>query len=80
MSKYGFFSDPYFPVFRLNTGKYGPEKSPYLDIFHAVNCYLIYWDKNRDRGGSACYVRGDKSYPTENYVPNEIGSICLEIS
>ena len=26
----------YFPVFGLNTGKHGPEKSPYLDTFHAV--------------------------------------------
>ena len=30
MSKYGDFSGP-------NTGKYGPEKTPYLDTFHAVN-------------------------------------------
>ena len=42
-------SGPYFPKFRLNTetygvspvfspntGKYGPEKTPYLDTFHAV--------------------------------------------
>ena len=29
VSKYGFFSGPYFPVF-------GPEKTPYLDTFHAV--------------------------------------------
>ena len=29
MSKYGVFSGP-------NTGKYGPEKTPYLDTFHAV--------------------------------------------
>ena len=29
MSKYGLFSGP-------NTGKYGPEKTPYLDILHAV--------------------------------------------
>ena len=36
MSKYGVFSGPYFPVFGLNTGKYGPEKTPYLDTFHAV--------------------------------------------
>ena len=71
MSKYGVFSVPYFPVFRLNTdivnlhkvmiknthffalivsylqrleiyvfspntGKYGPENTPYLDTFHAV--------------------------------------------
>ena len=26
----------YFPVFRLNTGKYGPEKTPYLSTFHVV--------------------------------------------
>ena len=34
--KYGVFSDPYFPVFSPNTGKYGPEKTPYLDTFHTV--------------------------------------------
>ena len=37
VSKYGFFSGPYFPVFELNTRKYGPEKTPYLDTFHAVS-------------------------------------------
>ena len=31
MSKYGLFSGPYFPVFELNTRKYGPEKTLYLD-------------------------------------------------
>ena len=36
MSEYGVISDPYFPVFGLNTGKYGPEITPYLDTFHAV--------------------------------------------
>ena len=30
------FSGPYFPVFSLNTRKYGPEKTPYLATFHAV--------------------------------------------
>ena len=30
------FSGPYLPVFRLNTGKYGPKNTPYLDTFHAV--------------------------------------------
>ena len=30
------FSGPYFPVFRVNTGKYRPEKTSYLDTFHAV--------------------------------------------
>ena len=48
VSKYGVFSGPYFPAFGLSTerylsvfspnaGKYGPEKTPYLDTFHAVN-------------------------------------------
>ena len=38
MSKYGIFSGPYFPVFGLNTGKYGQEKTPYVDTFHTVVC------------------------------------------
>ena len=32
-----FFSGQYFPVIEMNTGKYGPEKTLYLDTFHA--CY-----------------------------------------
>ena len=31
--KYGGFSGPYFPAF-------GPEKPPFLDIFHAVYVFL----------------------------------------
>ena len=49
MSKYGVISGPYFPVFgpylsfqylsvfSPNTGKYGPEITPYLDNFHAMS-------------------------------------------
>ena len=42
VSKYGVSSGPYFPVFGLNigyssnTGKCRPERTPYLDTFHAV--------------------------------------------
>ena len=36
VSKYGVFSGPSFPVSGLNPEKYGPEKTPYLDSFHAV--------------------------------------------
>ena len=46
MSKYGVISGPYFPVFGLNTGKYGPEITPYLNTFHAVKQivdYIDYW-------------------------------------
>ena len=39
------FSGPYFPVFGLNmerySGKYGPEKTPYFDTFHAVVFSLL---------------------------------------
>ena len=31
-----FFSGPYLSVFSPNVGKYGPEKTPYLDTFQAV--------------------------------------------
>ena len=34
-SKCGVFSCPYFPVFTPNTGNDGPEKTSYLDTFHA---------------------------------------------
>ena len=27
---------PYLSVFSSNAGKYGPEKTPYLNTFHAV--------------------------------------------
>ena len=36
MYKYGVFSGPYLSVFSQNAGKYGPEKTPYLDTFHAL--------------------------------------------
>ena len=35
-SEYGVIPGPYFPVFGLNTVKYGPEITPYLDTFHTV--------------------------------------------
>ena len=34
--KNGVFAGPSFPTFCLNTEKYGPEKTSYLDTFHAV--------------------------------------------
>ena len=46
VSNYGVFSGPYFLVFRPNTGKYGPEETPYLDHFHAVNLIILFICKN----------------------------------
>ena len=43
VSKYGVISGLYFPVFGLNTGKYGPENTLYLDIFHAVSYKFSWW-------------------------------------
>ena len=40
MSEYGDISVPYFSVIRLNTGKYRPEITLYLDTFHAVHFSL----------------------------------------
>ena len=40
MSKYGVIYGPYFHVFGLNTGTYGPEITPYLDTFHTG--YSVY--------------------------------------
>ena len=40
-SKYRVFSGPYFPVFRLNTEIYGPEKLRIWALFmHAILVYL----------------------------------------
>ena len=55
MSKSGVFSGPYFPVFSLNTGKYGRENTPYLDTFHAVR--VIYHTSNTN---GSFYVDNDK--------------------
>ena len=45
--KYGVFPGPYFSVFNPNTGTYGPEKTPYLDTFHAVKVVQITIDVNK---------------------------------
>ena len=49
MSEYGVFPGLYFPVFSTNTGKYGPEKAPYLDTFHAVSVISSLNEKKKCR-------------------------------
>ena len=36
-----------FCLFRMNTGKYGPEKTSYLDTFHAGNVFQKSTDEGR---------------------------------
>ena len=66
MSKYGVFSGPYFSVFGLNTGKYGLEKTPYLDTF----CTVIFF-KIHIENGTNCCLNGRsftiKKFPEKNY-------------
>ena len=72
MSKYGVFSGTYFHEFGLNTekyylllfspntGKYGPEKTPYLDTFHEVKIQDMK-DKNHDMKNKIQYVKKQNS-------------------
>ena len=53
VSKCGGFSGTYFPVFGLNTEKYGPEKTPYFDTFHAV----IFFLRNAIEPGESRHLR-----------------------
>ena len=43
VSKYGVISGSCFPIFGLNTGKYEPEITSYLDTFHAVEEFSLDW-------------------------------------
>ena len=59
VSKYLVISGSYFPVFSPNTGKYGPEITPYLDSFHAV----IYC-----RRASYVYSKACQAYKMEQFL------------
>ena len=47
LTKHGVLSGPYFSVFGLNTEKYGPENTSYLDFFRAVP-FEIHLPSNKD--------------------------------
>ena len=91
MSKYGVFFGPYFPVFGLNTGKYGPEKTPYLDTFHAVPVSKINFFSSKFLHhiiGFSSQVFGSFSAKSAinkiadggtNFVPISVPSICLKV-
>ena len=50
LAKDGVFSGPPFPAFWINTVKYGSEKTPYLDFFHAV----VYRRKRNNKTVLSC--------------------------
>ena len=67
MPKYGVISGPYFPVFSLNTGKYGPRITPYLGTLRSAvknvalkigyNISLVKLNNNENRAISNKAVR-----------------------
>ena len=63
VSKYGVFSGPHFPVFSPNTGKYGPEKTPYLDTSRSVYLPLL-WSTINHWSNISWFIQ----YPAGIYV------------
>ena len=50
---------PYLSVFSPNTGKYGPEITPYFDTFHAVSWYWSYFLQNIFCSNFLCFALPD---------------------
>ena len=76
VSKCRVISGPYFPVFGLNTRKYGPEITPYLDIFHAVYKIIEVYQY------SSCFIETIiykvKQFPSHSKVQIFLES-CMEV-
>ena len=64
--KYGVFSGPYFPEFRLNSPNAGntDHKTPYLETFHAVYDAMI-WTYD----STLCYVKVTNFYCSKSILP-----------
>ena len=45
MSKYEVLPGPYFPIFELNTGKYGPEKNSVFGHFSRSEYIKLTFEK-----------------------------------
>ena len=68
MFKCGVISGPYFPVLGLNTGKYGPEITPYLDTFHGVTTSRQQFKLSKSYFISPLKEPNDLSFrPTKNH-------------
>ena len=62
--------------FSPNTGKYGPEKTPYLDTFHAV---WMYWNKIMIRILLTIVTTTTSATTTNNNCNENNGSYILDI-
>ena len=54
-------------LFSSNTGKYGPEKTPYLDNFHAVDV-VVFCDKAAEKVSSEISIT---EYELNKKIHNE---------
>ena len=81
---------PYLSLFSPNTGKYGPEITPYLDTFHAVSvlCYVTverikpnllckYIKKFRSSQGSISINYWSESSKTQFFPVNIAKGLCF---
>ena len=91
VSKYGVFTRQCFSIFVLNIGKYGREKTPYLDTFHAVvdnsNTNLFFSEHDKayiDHKTSTVFLKDDArelnvlknfSYININSVRNKLDNL-----
>ena len=65
-------------VFSPNTGKYGPEITPYLDTFHAVDYFKIIYASESSLGSSGVHrVFQEKVFMV---FKKSIVNITLEVS
>ena len=67
-SKYGAFSGPYFPVFVLNTGKYRPEKTPYLDAFYAMKMCWKLSSRTMNHADEGFFCSSSKMIKSDSYI------------
>ena len=72
MSKYEIISGPYFPVLSPNTGKYGPEVTPFLDTFHDA---VIILDKSADNYALSIY--GYNIIRVDHLLNQRRGGVCI---
>ena len=55
------------------------DESIFQSEIEIDNYDLLRRDRNRNRGGVACYIRSDISYVQKNFFPNVIENILFEI-
>ena len=61
-------------IYKSKLDKFITDSETLIDNYDLLHC-----DKNRNRGGIACYIRNDLSYAQNNLFPNDIENVFFEI-